>query len=179
VRVPEGQTVGLAEAHDRLRQLLLTRWFIVTRQEEYERMSVFNFVDEHGTRMLATDPLPAGVRRGRAHNCFANAFRLAAARGWAYAEGYGVIHGIPVHHAWCVADAGHVVDPTWRFEAGREYVGLTMTVAAAARLMERGWRWGVLDPTFGWPHILDAAREAEAELDIVVQGQAPSQQRKD
>lgn len=80
------------------------------------------FIAEYGTGFptLAPDqPKP-----GRIKHCFKNATELVMSRkGLRYVEGFA--HGavIPVHHAWCVDAAGHVIEATWPVP-GAAYVGI-------------------------------------------------------
>lgn len=70
--------------------------------------------------------LPLEVQRGQPRHCYQNAAELALATGaLTYCEGYALRQGlIPVHHAWCVTETGVVVDPTWAYSAGNEYLGI-------------------------------------------------------
>lgn len=61
--------------------------------------------------------LPAGVKKGRLGQCFKTAFHATddgEADGLTYCEGYGILEGLPVGHAWVAPKAGpQMFDPTW------------------------------------------------------------------
>lgn len=62
--------------------------------------------------------LPDTIQYGRMQECFANAVRLAMAdETLTYCEGFAYGGLIPVHHAWCINEAGEVLDNTWRTRA--------------------------------------------------------------
>lgn len=69
--------------------------------------------------------LPKGVKPMKKKRCFENAFRTVTRYGLTYVEGYAV-GIIPTHHAWCIDEAGNVVDPTWHEEeySEVEYLGV-------------------------------------------------------
>ena len=70
------------------------------------------FVLNEGKQFLFDAQTYAG-KRGRAHECYANAGRLALSNPTkTYVEGYVVVHGIPIEHAWVVDEEGKVQDPT-------------------------------------------------------------------
>jgi hypothetical protein len=81
-------------------------------------------------RFWTPQPLPPGVSKMRAKECFRNAIRLLVMRtdlDLRYCEGYATTHtlGIPLHHGWCVTPIGNVVDPTWK--DGAAYYGVAYT----------------------------------------------------
>lgn len=51
-------------------------------------------------------------RRPRAQECFYNAQKFCMDHGYPFWEGYFLIGGQPMHHAWNVMDDGEVVDFT-------------------------------------------------------------------
>ncbi len=74
-------------------------------------------------------PLPSGMRRGKAKECFMNAYHLATSgKGMTYVEGYATPEGVPlpIHHAWVVDRGGRVVDNTWK-EPGTSYFGVHLS----------------------------------------------------
>lgn len=78
------------------------------------------------------DPVFARVPKAPVKRCFRNAYELARRRGLRYAEGFaaGII---PVLHAWCLDDAGHIADPTWR-ERGAVYFGVEVPLDTVERI---------------------------------------------
>jgi hypothetical protein len=76
---------------------------------------------QHG-KWYEPAPLPQGIRRGQMKQCFYNAAMAAIDHGLRYVEGYA-LSIIPVHHAWCVDDAGKVVEVTWK-NVGLAYFGV-------------------------------------------------------
>jgi hypothetical protein len=68
-------------------------------------------------------------RRGPAGQCFANAAAYSADDGLIYAEGFAgtAQFRFGVEHAWCLAESGAVLDPTWPLGLGAVYVGLAVT----------------------------------------------------
>ncbi|MFF8283389.1 hypothetical protein ACF06W_11775 [Streptomyces albus] len=80
----------------------------------------------HG-RWFEPAPLPVGVQRLPARQCFENAFLLASTRpDLTYVEGYVVDEvGLYLLHAWCSDPDGNAVDPTWP-EPGLAYLGVPL-----------------------------------------------------
>jgi hypothetical protein len=72
-------------------------------------------------------PLPTDIKRGKARLCFMNAFRLMSSRGYTYVEGIAMPANtlFPVHHAWCIDEFNHVIDPTWI--DGAAYLGVHLS----------------------------------------------------
>ena len=87
-------------------------------------------------------PRPDGVPKMPPKLCFTNAFGLAQSRGWSYAEGWAT-SVIPVHHAWCLNDAGRVVDPTWEEPEQSAYMGLRLDLDYVRTILLRSETWGV------------------------------------
>jgi len=86
------------------------------------------FVHRKGIACIA-QPLPAGVRRMPAQQCFRNAFLLIDRHpdlGLTYCEGYVMLPEIalPIHHAWCIDAENRVVDPTLRTPEQNAYFGV-------------------------------------------------------
>ena len=90
-------------------------------------------------------PLPAGVKRGRMKECYANAGRLAMSRSdLTYCEGFAC-NIIPVMHAWCCTDTGLVVDPTWKDAEGCDYYGVRIDTDYLRKTILRKQTWGCID----------------------------------
>jgi hypothetical protein len=94
--------------------------------------------------------------------CFVNAYAVArksarSPRPLRYVEGYA-LNILPVHHAWCVDEAGTVVETTWH-EPGLAYYGAVFTVAAVrARRLHSQWLamledWDHDHPLFRMPRL--------------------------
>lgn len=112
----------------------------------------------HG-RGYQPQPLPSRYRPGQPRRCFNTAYALAQRHaGLTYIEGYGLCAGtlgLTVPHAWCITEAGEVIDPTWRWQdqdaSGTAYTGsgALLGVAVPDELRQLIWsarrEWGVLD----------------------------------
>jgi hypothetical protein len=70
-------------------------------------------------------PRPRGLRKLADKACYANAYRRADEHGWTYCEGFALVTeiGPVVQHAWCVDEAGDIVETTWN-EVGGGYLGI-------------------------------------------------------
>ena len=49
----------------------------------------------------------------------------------------------PMHHAWCLSDAGEVVDPTWPYSSANEYLGVAVDVTFLVARCEQAGYWGL------------------------------------
>lgn len=78
-----------------------------------------DYVLQHGREL---DLANAIVRPGTPKHCFWNAREAARKFGWQYWEGYA-LSIIPMLHAWCVDQAGRVVEVTWK-QLGESYYGV-------------------------------------------------------
>jgi hypothetical protein len=90
------------------------------------RAPLAQFVLRNG-KVHAPAPLPAGFKRMTKRECFKNATDLATdRRGLTYVEGLAVSCVMPIliHHAWCIDEAGNVVDPTWDEPENCLYMGV-------------------------------------------------------
>lgn len=69
--------------------------------------------------------------------CFRNAIHLALEEDLAYVEGYALRPNLPllIHHAWCVGEAGEVIDPTWKDPEGGLYCGVEFDAEVARSRM--------------------------------------------
>lgn len=105
--------------------------------------SLRDFVAREGIDYGPGSPLPEGVARMPAKECFANALLTAAEHGLTYVEGWA-LGVIPVHHAWCVDEAGRVIDPTWA-EPGSDYCGVPMALDYVDETTDAKGTYGVLD----------------------------------
>ncbi|SMH61431.1 hypothetical protein [Azospirillum agricola] len=93
--------------------------------------------------------LPGGIRRGEPKACYQNAFRLATEcpGRFLYAEGYALDpdYEIPMPHAWCVTEAGTVLDPTWADAERARYFGVAFDAVTTFRVHEATGSYGVLE----------------------------------
>ena len=111
-----------------------------------------DLVLKHGSTWTGTER-PADVDQGEMKMCFANAFWLADASSGelCYVEGYSITV-IPMLHAWCVDRKRRVVDPTWKDDPDREYLGLPLDQSWLRRYVFKQEVYGVLDDWMnGWP----------------------------
>jgi hypothetical protein len=90
----------------------------MTLREKLEALALrpllkeYRFVLANG-RAFGTDQNTFKGRRMAAKQCFRNAARLHWEKpGLVYCEGFVDAGGFPIHHAWCVTDAGMVIEPT-------------------------------------------------------------------
>lgn len=90
--------------------------------------------------------LPEGFARGEPRACYRNAAQLVFANPHlTYCEGYAMPSGlIPVHHAWCVARDGRVIDPTWPHCAQAEYFGIALSATWLMGKLATDGTWGLL-----------------------------------
>lgn len=95
-------------------------------------------------RAYKAGPVPAGIEPGTPRRCYDNSGNLALEQGWAYCEGFAMQPGLfPMHHAWCVNDAGEVIDPTWAHAQDNEYLGVALDESFLVAHCERIGHWGV------------------------------------
>lgn len=68
-------------------------------------------------RSFAPQPKPQGIKWGRMKRCYENAFQLMTEHPtMTYCEGFVFLEklALPIEHAWCIDEAGGVVDNTVR-----------------------------------------------------------------
>jgi hypothetical protein len=92
------------------------------------------FVLMHGQVWKRLGQRPAGMRLGRAKDCYKNATNAVLdCPAWRYVEGYAHHRlGIIAEHAWAVDEQGRVIETTWP-DAGTAYVGVAFDEAALRR----------------------------------------------
>jgi len=103
---------------------------------------------------FAPAPLPKGVRRGVAKQCYMNAARVALRRDdLVYCEGYAVAARVPIPlaHAWLCDRQGRAIDPTWK--EGIAYLGVPIKKAFLRKQLARTGHYGILMDAWveGWP----------------------------
>lgn len=109
---------------------------------------------EHGRSMTFDASSFAGARDAR-HECYANAGRRAILGDGTYCEGYVLVCGVPIEHAWLLMN-GRVVDPTLEHTSAiSEYFGVEIRTEYLARVCLNTQMWGVLDAMLN-PDILTA-----------------------
>lgn len=86
--------------------------------------------------------------RGKAHQCYANAGKIALnGVGYTYVEGYVEVSGVPLNHAFLLDREGRVCDPTIR-PGGKtplRYFGVPFTEDFLRETVTAKEEWGVLD----------------------------------
>ena len=102
------------------------------------------FVLKHGRQFIADDLTYAG-KRGKPQQCYANAGREALDNsGKTYVEGYVLVHGGPIEHAWLVDGEGKVQDPTIRDGRGIDgYFGVPIKTEYLREQILKSGHWGV------------------------------------
>lgn len=104
------------------------------------------FILEHG-KQFEFDTSTFKGRRGKQGMCYMNATHKALAKpDLTYCEGYLLICGVPVHHAWCVNEHGMVIDPTIDNNNGRvmEYYGVPFTRDYLCEALSQNEVYGLL-----------------------------------
>jgi hypothetical protein len=85
-------------------------------------------------------PIPRPKKLGAEGECYRNTYHLvkAAPYRWKYTEGYAYRPdiGIPILHAWGVNTRGEANDPTWEYDAGNLYYGMTFEWKDVLRFLQ-------------------------------------------
>ena len=113
----------LTSLRDQYRAMHATEWSESVR----DMLALYDHYLQLG-RFFRPQPLPRGYRRGKANQCYGNAFDLAVrTAGLTYCEGYTLIslgsRAAEVEHGWCVAANGRVIELTLR-QVGLSYFGI-------------------------------------------------------
>ena len=128
----------------------------------------------HGV-LRNSSPLPDEIVRSQAGHCYASAGRLAFARPkeYTYCEGWAQSSaGIPLQHAWCLDRRGNVVDPTWAYHKGAQYLGVPIKVTALSNHLLKKRTWGFF--TAGVPKAFSANPAAYIETNFFDETWDPS-----
>ena len=168
VPMPE-DTVGLRAYLEQLRDDYLVRRAAENKTKRPVRTtlptSVYAGMEDlllkHG-RFYVPQPLPKPYQRGSLRRCFDNAYQsaLRSAGRLRYVEGLAVSGETPVHHAWCVDDAGRVIDRTWDPPA-IAYFGVVVPLARVK--LSRSPRQQCLSFLDDWPNDYKALMEPYVE----------------
>lgn len=98
-------------------------------------------------REYDTDARTFEGRRMQAKMCYRNAGTLALDDpSLTYVEGFTTVSGIPIEHAWCINQAGTVIEPTLSHRSGSGgYFGIPLRTSFLRSELLRREVWGVLD----------------------------------
>lgn len=96
---------------------------------------------------------------GEPKQCFQNAYHLARLAGLHYVEGFAAspVLPIPVEHAWCVDDMGHVYDPTWI--DGSDYFGMRVKLDVLEQVMQHTGCYGLFGNLHGLKKSVEETRQ--------------------
>jgi hypothetical protein len=117
------------------------------------KKNLFSLVAHNGTEFKA-DVRPDDLPTDEVGQCFKNATLHSIAYNCTYVEGYVFVHGIPLHHAWCIDKNGKVLDTTIPDQEKWEYVGIPMTADFVMEAITSSDVYGVLD-NYGFRKIYD------------------------
>lgn len=132
----------------------IDNWYAVLEQgaaRGWSRVQLADLIAKYGYVFTPTPFSASGCVPRRPRNCYGNAADLALHReDLTYCEGYAVrgeITRVPVEHAWCVTDDGHVVDTTWHDDdvTGWEYRGIPFTRSAVLEIIMDKLTYGLLE----------------------------------
>lgn len=88
---------------------------------------------------------PKGLRKMTNKECYKNATQISQARNLRYVEGFGCHRDLfPMFHAWCLAEDGTVIDPTWRYPEQSDYRGFVIPREIVLQQMIKTKMYGVL-----------------------------------
>src|SRR5215472_16998195 len=96
-----------------------------------------------------------GTQKLRFHNAYQHARR---SRGrLRYVEGFAIA-GIPIEHAWCVDEAGQVIDPTLRTHfTEADYFGMVLDLDFVRTMRRKHYgTWSILFCWWEWTEIYPA-----------------------
>lgn len=142
-----------------LRQLLVAQAAMIARARNGQAdgwmyKSIEALVLAHGRFVDLSLTSPIACQNGRAHECFANAFRLAQdLDGATYVEGFALVDGLSLAfaHAWCIDQTGALLEPTWQ-PHGIAYLGIPFALPFTRKTIRQRNRYGILDaPELHWP----------------------------
>ena len=104
------------------------------------------FMLAHG-REYKVGPHSYSLPRGEPNQCYANAGRLAIDMPHlTYVEGQILVCGLPLDHAWCIDEAGIVVETTIRdHDHVSEFYGVPFRTDYLLKAVIKNKMWGVLD----------------------------------
>lgn len=109
-------------------------------------------------RTWINQPRAKGVRQMKERFCYYNAARLALRRNdWTYVEGtatHASFGYMAIEHAWIVDATGRVIDPTWKYDPARLYVGVPFL---------ESWLWRAGNVNRGWTATLWLTAELGVE----------------
>ena len=164
---------------DLVRQLADMRFSISRNTWVYS--SVEQICLDHGTEIAAV-PVSAllehglDVGMGQPRECFFNAYRIAIDEpDLLYTEGYGLVFGIPMDHAWLThKSTGQIIDPTWVGVADQsgevESVAYLGVKFSAGFIVERsrvsGYPSVMLGNTIHHRHILTQGLNFEGDIAV-------------
>jgi hypothetical protein len=89
---------------------------LVNRHFDGSTKTIRSLMLDYGVRCYMNRATFAGPR-ATPQQCYRNAFKLAS-KGLVYVEGWCHMGLIPIEHAWCIDQKGHVIDPTLNKAAG-------------------------------------------------------------
>lgn len=104
---------------------------------------------DHGVEYTEHASVPKHLM-GEPQRCFANAGRAALLDDiYTYVEGYVLVHGVPIEHAWLVDDYDLIYEVTISDrESVDGYFGAPIDRYTLRQTVLRTEMWGVLDPMF-------------------------------
>jgi hypothetical protein len=117
------------------------------------KKNMFSLVAHNGIE-FEPGPRPAGLQKDQQGLCFMNATLLSISYKYTYVEGYVFVHGVPLHHAWCIDDEGNVIDTTIPDQENWKYVGIPMTNELVMEAITTAQVYGVLD-NFGFRKVYE------------------------
>ncbi len=124
----------------------------ITEHFEDKRMLVLErFVLCHGRDYTAQE-LPDEFVRMEQGQCFKNAAIMAMDDdALTYVEGFGLKPSlIPLYHAWCATADGMVIENTWEYEPGTEYIGVPIPLKTLRKIITKNGRYGAFDTGRGF-----------------------------
>ena len=134
----------LTAAWDLQRTANQIRSYLRQRASMYERQPGWKFSGRDDLIADLGQPFrwapSEGLEMGEMGLCFQNALMTALDNGWDYCEGYAVVHGVPLHHAWATEDGRTAIDSTW--PEGTDYFGVRLDAQMVSRRVQKRGYYG-------------------------------------
>lgn len=106
--------------------------------------SIESVVLKHGQRFAPPQVArPKGIRKGKDHQCYRNAYYLAMEHDLQYVEGFAGFY-VPMEHAWVIDEAGNVIETTWK-TPGVDYYGIVLPMPFVNRVLVETGMYCVLN----------------------------------